>query len=123
MISYLEKFKPIIITSYLIVASLVAQDLEDLSFGDDNSLDIATWNIEWFPKNNQITIDYVTEIVNLLDLDILAIQELDDTAMFDQMLDSLPAYLGYYESIDLADINFDLSVDIFALLLLSDFLQ
>jgi len=50
-----------------LAATLVAQDLEDLSFGDDNSLDVATWNIEWFPKNNQITIDYVTEIINLLD--------------------------------------------------------
>ena len=98
MISYLEKFKPIIITSYLIVASLVAQDLEDLSFGDDNSLDIATWNIEWFPKNSQTTVNFVTEIIELLELDVLAIQEVDDTAMFDQMLDSLPAYLGYYES-------------------------
>ena len=98
MISYLEKFNPIIITSYLIVASLVAQDLEDLSFGDDNSLDIATWNIEWFPKNNQTTVISVTEIIELLELDVLAIQEIDDTTMFDQMLDSLPAYLGYYES-------------------------
>ena len=98
MISYLEKFNPIIITSYLIVASLVAQDLENLSFGDDNSLDIATWNIEWFPKNNQTTVNFVTEIIELLELDVLAIQEIDDTAMFDQMLDSLPAYLGYYES-------------------------
>ena len=98
MISYLEKFKPIIITSYLIAASLVAQDLEDLSFGDDNSLDIATWNIEWFPKNSQTTVNFVTEIIELLELDVLAIQEVDDTALFDQMLDSLPAYLGYYES-------------------------
>ena len=80
------------------VASLVAQDLEDLSFGDDNSLDIATWNIEWFPKNSQTTVNFVTEIIELLELDVLAIQEVDDTAMFDQMLDSLPAYLGYYES-------------------------
>ena len=80
------------------VAALVAQDLENLSFGDDNSLDVATWNIEWFPKNNLITVNFVTEIINLLDLDVLAIQEVDDTTMFDQMLDSLPAYLGYYES-------------------------
>jgi len=98
MISYLEKFKPIIILSYFIVTPLVAQDLEDLSFGDVNSLDIATWNIEWFPKNNQTTVNFVTEIIELLELDVLAIQEIDDTAMFDQMLDSLPAYLGYYES-------------------------
>jgi len=98
MLFYREILKSIIFSSCFLIAALFAQDLEDLSFGDDNSLDIATWNIEWFPKNNQITIDYVTEIINLLDLDILAIQELDDTAMFDQMLDSLPAYLGYYES-------------------------
>ena len=82
----------------LLISLSISQDLEDLSFGDDNSLDVATWNIEWFPKNNQITIDYVTEIINLLDLDILAIQEVDDITMFDQMLDSLPAYSGYYES-------------------------
>ena len=98
MLFYREILKSIIFSSCFLIAALFAQDLEDLSFGDDNSLDIATWNIEWFPKNNQITIDYVTEIINLLDLDILAIQELDDTAMFDQMIDSLPAYLGYYES-------------------------
>ena len=77
---------------------MIAQDLEDLSFGDDNSLDIATWNIEWFPKNNQITVDYVSEIISLLDLDILSIQELDDSSMFNQMLESLPEYSGYYES-------------------------
>ena len=46
---------------------LIAQDLENLSFGDDNSLDIATWNIEWFPKNDQITVDYVAEIISLLE--------------------------------------------------------
>ena len=72
--------------------------MEDLSFGDEHSLDIATWNIEWFPKNNQITVDYVIEIVNSLEFDILGIQELDDTTMFNEMLDSLPSYSGYYES-------------------------
>jgi len=76
----------------------MAQNLDDLSFGDYNSLDIATWNIEWFPKNDQITVDYVTEIISLLDFDILSIQELDDTSMFNQMLESLPEYSGYYES-------------------------
>ena len=45
---------------------LFSQDLEDLSFGDDNSLDIATWNIEWFPKNGQATVGYVTQILQQL---------------------------------------------------------
>ena len=98
MLLYQKNIKSVIYLISFLAATLVAQDLEDLSFGDDNSLDIATWNIEWFPKNNQITINYVTEVINLLDLDILAIQEVDDTVMFDQMLDSLPEYSGYYES-------------------------
>jgi endonuclease/exonuclease/phosphatase family metal-dependent hydrolase len=98
MLFYRENLKSTIFLSYFLATALFAQDLEDLSFGDDNSLDVATWNIEWFPKNNQITIDYVTEIISLLDLDVLAIQEVDDTTLFDQMLDSLPAYSGYYES-------------------------
>ena len=79
---------------------LIAQNLEDLSFGDDNSLDIATWNIEWFPKNDQITVDYVTEIISLLEFDILSIQELDDTSMFNQMLESLPEYICAPKPID-----------------------
>ena len=98
MNSNLKLFKDIMVTGYLLSTALYAQDLENLTFGNVNSLDIATWNIEWFPKNNQITVNFVKEIINLLDLDILAIQELDDTNMFDQMLDSLPAYTGYYES-------------------------
>jgi len=77
---------------------IFSQDLEDLSFGDDNSLDIATWNIEWFPKNGQATVEYVTQILHQLDLDILAMQELDDKEMFDQMLNDLPNSIGYYES-------------------------
>ena len=88
-------------TILLLILSNIAvysQDLEDLSFGNDNSLDIATWNIEWFPKNGQITVEYVTEIIQQLDLDLLAIQELDNKDMFDQMLDELTDYTGYYES-------------------------
>ena len=59
---------------------------------------MATWNIEWFPKNGLITVEYVTEIIEKLDLDVIAIQEVDDVVMFDQMLNLLPEYTGYYES-------------------------
>ena len=94
----LKAFKNFIFSIFLLLTILFSQEFEDLSFGDDSSLDIATWNIEWFPKNNQTTLDYVTEIITSLDLDILAIQEVDDTDMFDQMLVDLPDYTGYYES-------------------------
>ena len=90
------KYAVILLYSYFI--SIEAQSLSELSFGDEQSLDIATWNIEWFPKNDEITIEYVIEIINSLEFDILGIQELDDTTMFNEMLDSLSAYSSYYQS-------------------------
>jgi len=80
------------------ISSLYCQDLEDIRFGDDHSLDVATWNIEWFPKNDQTTVDYVSDIINHLNMDIFAIQEVDDTVMFEMMLEDLQDYSGYYES-------------------------
>ena len=93
-----KNFKSIVQCIFFLSSTLSAQDLDGLSFGDDNSLDIATWNIEWFPKNDEVTIEYVSEIIQQLDLDIIAIQEVDDTILFDQMLNTLQAYTGYYES-------------------------
>jgi len=86
--------KRFILASFFVF--LLSQDYPNL--GTDNSLDFATWNLEWFPKNNQITVNYVTDIIEQMDLDIIAIQELNNTEMFDDMLDNLPAYTGYYES-------------------------
>ncbi len=79
-------------------SSLTAQSIEDLSFGTDTTFEVMTWNIEWFPKNGQITIDYVTQIIKALDIDLLAIQEVDDISSFNQMMDSLSSYEGYLES-------------------------
>jgi len=82
----------------ILMANLCSQDLEDLDFGTDSTFEILTWNIEWFPKNGQATVGYVTEIIEALDVDVLAIQEVDNTNMFDQMIDGLDQYEGYYES-------------------------
>ena len=59
------KIKYVIILIMFIFLSM-AQSLNELSFGDEHSLDIATWNIEWFPKNDETTINYVIEIINSL---------------------------------------------------------
>ena len=88
----------------------ISQDYPVL--GDDNSLDFATWNLEWFPKNNQTTLNYVSEIIEQLDLDIIAIQELTDTDMFDDMLDDLPDYTGYYESLWFAGLAYIYKTDV-----------
>ena len=73
-------------------------DFDQLYFGSDDALDIMTWNIEWFPKNGNTTVGNVYEIIQALDMDVIAMQELDDTDSFDQMIMQLNEYDGYYES-------------------------
>ncbi len=85
----------------LLVLSVVpssGQTFEELEFGTDATFEVVTWNIEWFPKQGQTTVDYVSQIIEALDVDLIAMQELDDTDMFDQMMDGLADYVGYYES-------------------------
>ena len=92
--------KQILILITLLIGSLssIAQNIDDLSFGTDTTFEVATWNIEHFPKNGQITVDYVIDIIEALDIDLLAIQEIDNIASFEQMMDNLSAYSGYLES-------------------------
>jgi len=80
------------------VSHLFAQSLKDLSFGTNATFEVMTWNIEWFPKNGQTTIDSVTQIIKSLDIDLLALQEISDTNLFKNMVDSLDGYTGYFKS-------------------------
>jgi endonuclease/exonuclease/phosphatase family metal-dependent hydrolase len=85
-------------TLFLFTVNVSAQDFDELEFGTDSTFEILTWNIEWFPKNGQITVDYVTQIIQALEIDVLAIQEVSDTLLFNQMLDELTGYESYYQS-------------------------
>ena len=87
-----------ILILFAFIAFSLSQDLDELYFGTDNDLDIMTWNIEWFPKNGQVTIDYVGQIIEALDIDVLAIQEIDDISSFNQVVNGLDDYDGYLES-------------------------
>ena len=66
-----------------------AQTLDDLEFGTPTSLDLATWNIEWFPKNGTTTIEAVQTIIENLEIDLWGIQEIDDTTAFKNMVDGI----------------------------------
>ena len=99
-------------TAFIMITNLSGQDLEDLNFGSDSTLEILSWNIEWFPKNGQTTVNYVTAIIQALDIDVLAIQEVDNTNMFDQMLDDLTQYEGYYESAWFAGLAYIYKTDV-----------
>ena len=56
--------------------------------GQNNTLDIATWNIERFPKNN-LTNLYVKQIIDSLNVDIVGLQEIESIDYFNDLLDSL----------------------------------
>ena len=79
------------------------QDLSGLKFGTESTFEVASWNLEHFPKNRQTTIDLVKDIIEAMDIDLLAIQEVRDTVAFHRMVDSLDSYNGYLDHPGLRD--------------------
>ena len=71
------------------------QNIENLNFGSDSTLDIMTWNIETFPKAGQNTMDSVRKIVEALDMDIIGVQEINDTNAFKAMVLTINGYSGF----------------------------
>ena len=89
--------RKIVLVFFAIVGSLqLTAQFENLTFGTDSTLDVITWNIEHFPKNGQTTINYVTQIVEALDVDVIAIQEVSSEVWLDQLIESLDGWDGYY---------------------------
>ncbi|MGB1075597.1 MAG: endonuclease/exonuclease/phosphatase family protein [Flavobacteriales bacterium] len=86
--------RTLLFTPFFLLESLFtqAQTLDDLEFGLPNTLEIATWNIEWFPKNGDATIERVQTIIQNLDIDLWAIQEIDDTTAFKDMVNAIDGY-------------------------------
>ncbi len=62
------------------------------SFNRDNYLDVVTWNMEWFPKSKDSTITAVAEIMQKVNADVYAVQEIGSLEQFAAMMDLLPAY-------------------------------
>jgi len=78
---------------------LLAQTLADLSFGTDNTLEVITWNIEHFPKNGSVTITKMQQIMEALDADVYALQEIDTPDQLPNLLNGLTGYTAYHESV------------------------
>jgi hypothetical protein len=76
-------------------AASFCQNIENLQFGSDSTLDIMTWNIEAFPKAGQNTMDSVRKIVEALDMDIIGVQEINDTNAFKAMMLTINGYSGF----------------------------
>ena len=63
---------------------------DNLWFGEDETFEIMTWNLETFPKNNSTTLEYVKEIILAVDVDVIALQPRTGTRYY---ADQLPLRL------------------------------
>ena len=73
----------------------LSQNFGILRFGTEPTLDIITWNLEYFPKDGQTTISYLTSAIQAIDPDIVACQEIEDVNLFNQLIANLDGYEGY----------------------------
>lgn len=65
------------------------------TFGTSYTLDVITWNIENFPKT-ELTVDYLVDIITNINVDVIAIQEIEDEVAFNLLVNLLgPNWDGY----------------------------
>lgn len=85
--------------------------IDDLFFGTDSTFEVMTWNLQNFPKNKETTVDYVTQIIYNLDIDIVGFQEIkcdsSFTLLIEQLnqIDTLNAWDGYRANSDKWEMN------------------
>lgn len=79
----------------LLSFNIKAQSLDDLVFGGEGSFEAISWNLEFFPKNNQQTIDSTALAIQQLNADVYALQEIDNLDALQQLDDLLIDYQSY----------------------------
>ena len=67
---------------------------ETIDFGTDSTLDIITWNIEHFPKENSLTVNYLAALIDTIDVDIIAMQEIMDATYFNNLVNIFDGWEG-----------------------------
>jgi endonuclease/exonuclease/phosphatase family metal-dependent hydrolase len=66
--------------------------------GTDSTLDVATWNIEWFgdslngPSNEVTQLKNVTEVITSMDMDIMALCEVSNPGYWQKLQNNLTEY-------------------------------
>lgn len=82
----------------LTVLAVSSQSLQDLSYGESGTFEVATWNLEGFPKDGKKTVDSVATVIRSIGIDLYGLQEIDSKSYFDDLVDQLTGYDGHYES-------------------------
>ncbi|MAC42152.1 MAG: hypothetical protein CMJ05_10240 [Pelagibacterales bacterium] len=66
-----------------------------IDFSNQNSFDIISWNLEWFPKQGSTTVDSVKQIIEVINAEIIGVQEISNVSDFNQLVNKLDSYNGY----------------------------
>ena len=83
-----------LVTICISFSHVQAQVANVIPYGSDTTLDIVTWNIQDFPRND-LTISTVIKLIDQLELDVIALQEIDSLEAFAALISQLPRYDGY----------------------------
>ncbi len=65
------------------------------SIGTDSTLEVMTWNLEHFAKNGSSTAELVIQAVSSLDVDIVALQEIESSFRFQEVVAGLDGWSGF----------------------------
>ena len=85
--------KIIIVLFILLTAILWSEELpkieyDKLTIGEEQTLEVMSWNIQNFPKSD-FSIDYAAKIINAIDPDIIGLQEMESDSAFFCLLKQL----------------------------------
>jgi endonuclease/exonuclease/phosphatase family metal-dependent hydrolase len=84
---------------------------EGLEFGTDETFDVVTWNIEHFPKEGQVTVDYLSQLMLVIDAEVYALQEIESAEYFEALLEQInmldidDSWAGHRSSTASYDVN------------------
>jgi len=93
----------------LLFSIFLSQDFPAL--GTQESLDVMTWNVEHFPKNNN-TLQYVEDIIESSNLDIIALQEIENQNDFNTLANNLDNWIGYrYSNSNYGELSYLINLD------------
>lgn len=73
--------------------------------GKSNTLEIVTFNVGSFPKNGYTSVIAVSSLLNTIDADVYALQEVTTISGFNQLIDLMPGYTGIFYPINNSDWN------------------
>ncbi len=63
--------------------------------GTDTTFEVMTWNLEQFAKNDAVTTEWVIQAVEGMDVDLIAMQEINNGFRFQAVVDGLEGWSGF----------------------------